>query len=213
MPDLSRRAVLSGAATSLAAAGLAACGEVPVVPGAGAAARSRGFRRRRLRRALRRTLRPGRGGALPDPGRAAVAHQLGLPSHPRDLSARRAAGHDRHRSASRLLYLVQEGGRAIRYGVGVGRQGFAWSGVRDDQRQAGMAGLVSAEGDDRPPARSAQPAQRAAQRRRRARAARAIRWARAPCTCGRATRTRSTASTARSSRGRSARTSPPAASA
>src|SRR3954467_5951559 len=34
MPDFSRRAVLSGAATSLAAASLAACGEVPVVPGA-----------------------------------------------------------------------------------------------------------------------------------------------------------------------------------
>jgi lipoprotein-anchoring transpeptidase ErfK/SrfK len=27
------------------------------------------------------------------------------------------------------LYLVQGGGRAIRYGVGVGRQGFGWSGV------------------------------------------------------------------------------------
>jgi lipoprotein-anchoring transpeptidase ErfK/SrfK len=27
-----------------------------------------------------------------------------------------------------FLYLVQSGGRAIRYGVGVGRQGFAWSG-------------------------------------------------------------------------------------
>jgi lipoprotein-anchoring transpeptidase ErfK/SrfK len=27
------------------------------------------------------------------------------------------------------LYLVQPGGRAIRYGVGVGRQGFAWSGI------------------------------------------------------------------------------------
>src|SRR3954449_11865718 len=37
MPDLSRRAVLSGAATSLAAASLAACGEVPVVPGGRAA--------------------------------------------------------------------------------------------------------------------------------------------------------------------------------
>ena len=31
--------------------------------------------------------------------------------------------------ANRFLYLVQEGGQAIRYGVGVGRQGFAWSGV------------------------------------------------------------------------------------
>jgi len=28
-----------------------------------------------------------------------------------------------------FLYLVQEGGRAIRYGVGVGREGFGWSGV------------------------------------------------------------------------------------
>ena len=28
-----------------------------------------------------------------------------------------------------LLYLVQPGGEAIRYGVGVGREGFGWSGV------------------------------------------------------------------------------------
>ena len=28
-----------------------------------------------------------------------------------------------------FLYLVQGGGRALRYGVGVGRQGFGWSGV------------------------------------------------------------------------------------
>jgi lipoprotein-anchoring transpeptidase ErfK/SrfK len=37
---------------------------------------------------------------------------------------------------NRYLYLVQGGGRAIRYGVGVGRQGFGWSGVaniRDKQ--------------------------------------------------------------------------------
>ena len=30
----------------------------------------------------------------------------------------------------RFLYLVQEGGRAIRYGIGVGRPGFAWAGVK-----------------------------------------------------------------------------------
>ena len=30
---------------------------------------------------------------------------------------------------NRFLYLVQGGGRALRYGVGVGRQGFGWSGV------------------------------------------------------------------------------------
>jgi lipoprotein-anchoring transpeptidase ErfK/SrfK len=29
----------------------------------------------------------------------------------------------------RMLYLVHEGGRATRYGVGVGRQGFSWRGV------------------------------------------------------------------------------------
>jgi lipoprotein-anchoring transpeptidase ErfK/SrfK len=30
----------------------------------------------------------------------------------------------------RLLYLVEDGGKAIRYGIGVGRSGFAWSGVK-----------------------------------------------------------------------------------
>jgi lipoprotein-anchoring transpeptidase ErfK/SrfK len=30
---------------------------------------------------------------------------------------------------NRFLYFVEGGGRAIRYGVGVGRQGFGWSGV------------------------------------------------------------------------------------
>lgn len=33
--------------------------------------------------------------------------------------------------AARHLYHVQEGGEAIRYGVGVGRAGFAWSGVAE----------------------------------------------------------------------------------
>jgi len=31
-------------------------------------------------------------------------------------------------TSERYLYLVQEGGRAIRYGVGIGRDGFTWSG-------------------------------------------------------------------------------------
>jgi lipoprotein-anchoring transpeptidase ErfK/SrfK len=30
---------------------------------------------------------------------------------------------------NKFLYLVQGGGRAMRYGIGVGRQGFGWSGV------------------------------------------------------------------------------------
>jgi lipoprotein-anchoring transpeptidase ErfK/SrfK len=32
---------------------------------------------------------------------------------------------------ARFLYLVQPGGRARRYGVGVGKEGFGWSGVAD----------------------------------------------------------------------------------
>ncbi|HLQ91508.1 MAG TPA: L,D-transpeptidase [Xanthobacteraceae bacterium] len=34
----------------------------------------------------------------------------------------------------KLLYLVQEGGTAVRYGIGVGRPGFTWSGVRPISR-------------------------------------------------------------------------------
>jgi lipoprotein-anchoring transpeptidase ErfK/SrfK len=30
----------------------------------------------------------------------------------------------------RFLYLVQDGGRALRYGIGVGRPGFTWAGVK-----------------------------------------------------------------------------------
>lgn len=37
---------------------------------------------------------------------------------------------------SRYLYLVQGGGRAIRYGIGVGRPGFEWSGVKRVSRKA-----------------------------------------------------------------------------
>jgi lipoprotein-anchoring transpeptidase ErfK/SrfK len=35
-----------------------------------------------------------------------------------------------------VLYLVQGGGRAIRYGVGVGRQGFTWAGIQTIRRKA-----------------------------------------------------------------------------
>jgi len=39
-------------------------------------------------------------------------------------------------TASRYLYLVEPGGTAIRYGIGVGRQGFSWSGRAIIQRKA-----------------------------------------------------------------------------
>jgi lipoprotein-anchoring transpeptidase ErfK/SrfK len=39
-------------------------------------------------------------------------------------------------TAARYLYLVEDGGKATRYGIGVGRQGFAWSGAATIKRKA-----------------------------------------------------------------------------
>jgi lipoprotein-anchoring transpeptidase ErfK/SrfK len=39
-------------------------------------------------------------------------------------------------TGARYAYLVQEGGRAIRYGVGIGRDGFTWSGRAEVGRKA-----------------------------------------------------------------------------
>ena len=39
-------------------------------------------------------------------------------------------------TVGRYLYLVEEGGQATRYGVGVGREGFAWSGTEKITRKA-----------------------------------------------------------------------------
>ena len=39
-------------------------------------------------------------------------------------------------TGSKFLYLVESGGRATRYGIGVGRPGFAWSGVKTVTRKA-----------------------------------------------------------------------------
>lgn len=40
----------------------------------------------------------------------------------------------------KFLYLVQQGGRAIRYGIGVGRPGFTWAGVKTVTRKAEWPG-------------------------------------------------------------------------
>ena len=37
---------------------------------------------------------------------------------------------------NKFLFLVEPGGRAMRYGIGVGRPGFAWSGVKSITRKA-----------------------------------------------------------------------------
>jgi len=39
-------------------------------------------------------------------------------------------------TGSTFLYLVQGGGRAIRYGIGVGRDGFRWQGVQHITKKA-----------------------------------------------------------------------------
>ena len=59
---------------------------------------------------------------------------------------------------ARYLYLVHEDGMAIRYGIGVGREGFGWNGSCHGRQQTGMAEVVPAEGDGR--ARSARRALR-----------------------------------------------------
>ena len=57
----------------------------------------------------------------------------------------------------RRLYLVLPDHQALRYGVGVGRPGFEWSGVKTDHGQARMAGLDASARDAEASARSAAP--------------------------------------------------------
>ena len=49
----------------------------------------------------------------------------------------------------RALYLVTGDGEARRYKVGVGREGFQWSGTSAHRQQGRVADLASAAGDDR----------------------------------------------------------------
>jgi lipoprotein-anchoring transpeptidase ErfK/SrfK len=75
--------------------------------------------------------------APPQPGMAAIDPQ-GQPGYevdPRyqkqvvDYDGSEPAGTIIINTRERLLYLVQGGGRALRYGIGVGRPGFTWAGV------------------------------------------------------------------------------------
>ena len=43
-------------------------------------------------------------------------------------------------TSERRLYLVMEGGKALRYGIGVGREGFTWSGQNKISRKAEWPG-------------------------------------------------------------------------
>jgi lipoprotein-anchoring transpeptidase ErfK/SrfK len=53
-----------------------------------------------------------------------------------NLDTREAPGTIIIDTGNTVLYYVLSGGRAIRYGVGVGRQGFSWSGVQSISRKA-----------------------------------------------------------------------------
>jgi lipoprotein-anchoring transpeptidase ErfK/SrfK len=107
MPDINRRAVLAGACASLAGA---------VLPG-------------RADANPMALYGPVRGEPFPIP--AAPLGRIN-PSYLRARVAvrtREAPGTIIVDPRSRYLYLVEGNGTALRYGVGVGRQGFAWSGT------------------------------------------------------------------------------------
>src|ERR1700676_3049486 len=58
-------------------------------------------------------------------------------------------------TAERHLYLIQGGGRALRYGIGGGRERFQGQGLFYNFQKGRMAGLDAAAGDDRAAALSA----------------------------------------------------------
>jgi lipoprotein-anchoring transpeptidase ErfK/SrfK len=67
-------------------------------------------------------------GAYADPARPAMDPRF-LPQMV-DYDGREAPGTIIINTPERFLYLVEGRGKAIRYGIGVGRPGFAWSGVK-----------------------------------------------------------------------------------
>jgi lipoprotein-anchoring transpeptidase ErfK/SrfK len=54
----------------------------------------------------------------------------------RKIPEPRGAGHHHYRYPNTFLYYVLGHGKAIRYGIGVGREGFTWSGVKNVARKA-----------------------------------------------------------------------------
>jgi lipoprotein-anchoring transpeptidase ErfK/SrfK len=59
-----------------------------------------------------------------------------LHRHIVDYSTREAPGTIIIDTPNTYLYLVLGGGKAVRYGIGVGREGFTWSGVKAVERKA-----------------------------------------------------------------------------
>jgi lipoprotein-anchoring transpeptidase ErfK/SrfK len=75
-----------------------------------------------------------------EPQQAARQPELGEPAHPAfdpkfekqlvDYDGKESAGTIVVDTPNKFLYLVQGNGKAMRYGIGVGRPGFTWSGVK-----------------------------------------------------------------------------------
>ena len=129
MPDMNRRTVLAGACASLAGIGLAApvvaqplTRRVPLPPEPPFA--SRGIEGR-----YTSVYGPIRDEPFPIP--AAPLSRIN-PAYLRmrvAVETREPPGTIVVDPRRRYLYLIGEGGYALRYGVGVGRQGFSWSGT------------------------------------------------------------------------------------
>lgn len=70
---------------------------------------------------------------MPEQDASEAAHPAFDPKFERQLveyHGKEAAGTIVIDTSSKFLYLVQGGGRALRYGVGVGKPGFLWAGVK-----------------------------------------------------------------------------------
>jgi Uncharacterized protein conserved in bacteria len=106
----------------------------------------------------------------------------------------------------KFLYLVMEGGKAMRYGIGVGRQGFEWSGTARVAMKREWPTWT-------PPAEMIKRQPELAKCAAACPLALATRWAPVRSTCSTRTVTRVTACTARRNGIRSARPCPPAVSA
>jgi lipoprotein-anchoring transpeptidase ErfK/SrfK len=83
---------------------------------------------------------PGQFASLPEEYRPEQGEQKELPPHLRrqlvNYPTREPAGTIVIDTAHTYLYLVLGGGRALRYGIGVGREGFTWSGTERISKMA-----------------------------------------------------------------------------
>ncbi|MGY4244182.1 lipoprotein-anchoring transpeptidase ErfK/SrfK [Bradyrhizobium sp. USDA 4523] len=72
-----------------------------------------------------------------------------------DYSGKESAGTIVVDTPNKFLYLVQGDGRALRYGIGVGRPGFTWAGVKTISAKKEWPALDAAAGNAGAPSRSA----------------------------------------------------------